>query len=335
MGTPHTHTTIDHVYDAQSPAGNRRNAPVGRRRLYAPRRSIKYRILRKKSTDFCAKTTKNNIIGHKTKKYIDKIPHICHNNAKENKTMPRFARRSGSVIARTKRAGARRGQQAQTTEKREIMGFEELKKQVRALSVQAYQEKLFAGTSGNLSALDPESGYIVITPSGVAYAQMKPEDILVITMDGQIVEGEGKPSSEWRVHATVYRHRKDIFSVLHTHSPYATGFAVVNKRIPVALIEMIRYIGGEVPVAAFAAPGSEALGLSALQALKNRKSCLLENHGVLAVGATLRDAYESAIYTEDAAKICNFANTVGELRTVPLDAQNSIRMKYGIPPETA
>lgn len=176
-----------------------------------------------------------------------------------------------------------------------------------------YAEELVAGTSGNTSSYDKERGLMAITPSSIPYLDMEVEDIVLMQLDGTIVDAKHKPSSEWKMHAKIYIERSDVTAVVHTHSPYATGFAVCNKRIPVILIEMVPYIGGDVPVAKYAQPGSESLGDEALKVLHNRTGCLLANHGTISIGSNMRDAYESAVYIEDAAKIYNYATTVGEV----------------------
>ena len=104
----------------------------------------------------------------------------------------------------------------------------EMKQAVCAWSKQCYAEKLFAGTSGNLSVYDREKGLMVITPTSRPYETIQPEDMTVLTLDGQILEGPYRPSSEWRMHAAVYESKPEISAIIHTHSPYATAFAVNN-----------------------------------------------------------------------------------------------------------
>jgi ribulose-5-phosphate 4-epimerase/fuculose-1-phosphate aldolase len=209
----------------------------------------------------------------------------------------------------------------------------EMKTMVLAISKQSFAEGLFAGTSGNLSMFDPNEKTMAITPSGIDYQTMRTEDIVLLSLDGTIIEGARKPSSEWRMHAAIYRNRTDIHAVIHTHSPYATAFSVIHGNIPAILEEMIPSVGGDVPVSEFAPAGTEDLGLEALKVLQRRNSCLLANHGVLAVGEDIHRAHKSAIYTEDAAKICAIARGQGEIRVLPAEAQNSIRRKYNIAEE--
>lgn len=213
------------------------------------------------------------------------------------------------------------------------MEIQDMKQIVLEISKQSFEEKLFAGTSGNLSVYNPESGLIAITPSGVSYTTMQVNDILIINVEGKVIEGTNKPSSEWRMHTTIYQSRPDINAVVHTHSPYATGFAVANKAIPAILVEMIPFIGGDIPVAEFGYPGTAELGHSALRVLHNRYSCLLANHGVLAIGKNIERAHICATYTEDAARICAHAQAVGEIKVIAKDVQNAMRRKYGIQEE--
>ena len=117
-----------------------------------------------------------------------------------------------------------------------------------------YKEKLVAGTSGNISVYNKKTKEMLITPTGTDYEMMVLDDLVVMKLDGTIMEGHNKPSSEWKMHAKVYVEREDVGGVVHTHSPYATGFAVCNEGIPVILIEMIPFLGGDVQVAKFDMP---------------------------------------------------------------------------------
>jgi ribulose-5-phosphate 4-epimerase/fuculose-1-phosphate aldolase len=195
--------------------------------------------------------------------------------------------------------------------------WKETKKILLKMAHRSYEEALFAGTSGNLSVYDREKETMIITPSSIPYETMEEEDLVLMRLTGEIIEGKHKPSSEWRMHAAVYKERKDVGAVVHTHSPYATSFAVNRESIPVILIEMIPFLGGDVMVADFALPGTEDVGLEALKVLKGRNACLMSNHGVLAVGETLEQAHIRAIYVEDAAKIYSLARSNGDVKEVP------------------
>lgn len=192
------------------------------------------------------------------------------------------------------------------------MQMESLCAQIVAQSQQAYRAGLFAGTSGNMSVYVQKEDLMLITPSGVRYESMRPQDIVRMRPDGSVVQGTHAPSSEWRMHAAVYRAFPEVGAVFHTHSPHATAFAVVRRPIPPVLVEMHFFLGGAVPCARYAVPGTDAVGENAVAVLAQKGGCLLENHGVLAVGRDLAQAYLRAEYIEDAAKIYLLARGLGE-----------------------
>ena len=196
------------------------------------------------------------------------------------------------------------------------MTIQEMREDVCRWSKQCYAERLFAGTSGNLSVYDREQGVMVITPTSVAYETIAPEDMVAMGLDGEVLEGRYRPSSEWRMHAAVYAAKPEVSALIHTHSPYATAFAVNNRNIPVILIEMVAFLGGDVPLAGYATPGTQDVGDEAVKALADRGGCLLANHGVLAVGDSLERAHLRAVYIEDAAKICSIALSNGPIVTM-------------------
>lgn len=213
-----------------------------------------------------------------------------------------------------------------------MLTIREMKERVLENTRSAYAEGLFAGTSGNLSVCDAAKELLAITPSSFPYEKMTLDDIMVIRMiDGSVVEGRHQPSSEWRMHRAILRGRADIFGVVHTHSPYATSFAVTAMPIPLILIEMLVYIGGDIPVAEFALPGGDALGETVAAALRTRNACLMANHGAVAVGATLEQAHLRAVYVEDAAKIYSLALGAGKTRTIPEEAVKAMKARLGLP----
>lgn len=195
------------------------------------------------------------------------------------------------------------------------MNIIDAKKKVLYWSKKGYANGLFAGTSGNLSIFLPKRELIVITPSSVRYDSMLLEDIVVTDFNGNKVEGHQAPSSEFKMHKAIYE-RGLAESVVHTHSPYATAFAVNQKDIPLILIEMIPFLGGEVHCTKFAPAGSFELAEITADGLKDKNVCLLANHGVVAVGEMIEQAYIRAEYVEDAAKICKLAMIGGEIVTV-------------------
>lgn len=175
-----------------------------------------------------------------------------------------------------------------------------------------YKLKLVAGTSGNISMRNPnKKDSFYITPSGMSYEDMTEEDIVEINSKGEPVNKNQKPSSEWPMHINVYLNYDKYNAIVHTHSPFATGFAVNNQEIPTILIEMTPFLGGDIKVAPFAKAGSQELAEIIIPYLDDRNSCLLANHGTISCGATMNDAFLSAEYVEDAAKIYYYAKTSG------------------------
>ena len=203
--------------------------------------------------------------------------------------------------------------------------IEEMRQEVFAWTKQSYAEKLFAGTSGNLSMYDPDSGIMTITPTSIPYETILPEDMVAMRLDGEVVDGHYAPSSEWRLHAEIYKAFPEAGAVVHSHSPYATAFAVAHQSIPVILIEMVPFLGGDVPLAEFAVPGTDAVGLNAVAAMQERPACLMANHGVVAFGTDLKQAHIRAVYVEDAAKICYYAKGIGEVHVMSDEAIRAMK----------
>ncbi len=193
----------------------------------------------------------------------------------------------------------------------------ERKQAVLRTAKKAYREKLMAGTSGNMSVYIPERGYMIITPSSYDYEIMEEKDMVVTDLEGNMIEGCHRPSSEWRMHAEIYKSLPHVRAVVHTHSPYATSFAVNHQEIPVVLIEMIPFLKGKIEVSAYAKQGSAQVGLNAVEILRRKNACLMANHGVVAVGESVESAYINSVYVEDTAKIYYMALTSGRPVVIP------------------
>lgn len=192
-----------------------------------------------------------------------------------------------------------------------VSDFLPLREEIVTIARRAYDSGLMAGTSGNLSRFEPDSGCMIITPSGLDYTVMTPEDVVVMALDGTVVDGTRKPSSEWKMHAEIYRHLPETRAIVHTHSPSATAYAVLRKEIPCVLVEMLLFLKGSIEVADYAAQGSAAVGTNCLPILSRKPACLLANHGVVTTGATLEQAYTNSVYVEDAANIVRLAMSTG------------------------
>lgn len=175
-----------------------------------------------------------------------------------------------------------------------------------------YNTGLVAGTSGNISIRNPDKeDSFFITPSSMAYDQIQEHDIVEINSKGEPYIKGLRPSSEWQMHVCVYERFKKYNAIVHTHSTFATSFAVTHEDIPLILIEMRPYLGGDLHVAPYRPAGTKELGEVILPYLEDRNSCLLANHGTISCGETLEDAFMAAEYVEDAAKIYYYAKTSG------------------------
>ena len=126
--------------------------------------------------------------------------------------------------------------------------LEALKQELHRLHLELPRNGLVKWTSGNVSARDADSGLVVIKPSGIPYEELCPEHHVVVDLQGNVVEGALKPSSDTASHLYIYRHRPDVNGAVHTHSPYATAFAALGRPIPVYLTAMGDEFGGSIPV---------------------------------------------------------------------------------------
>lgn len=183
------------------------------------------------------------------------------------------------------------------------------------------QNNLVAWTSGNISARDPETGLVVIKPSGIKFEDLTPENMVVVNLMGEIVESDYKASSDTASHCYIYRHMPHVHGIVHTHSRYATAFATLARDIPCVTTAMGDEFGGAIPCGGFALIGGEEIGQVVVETLTGSRSpsCILQNHGVFATGASAEKAVKAAVMTEDNAAIVWTALQIG----TPLPIQQS------------
>lgn len=170
---------------------------------------------------------------------------------------------------------------------------------------------LTKGTGGNLSVYDREKGTIAITPSGIDFFEIQPEDIVIMDIDGKIVEGTRNPSSEWEMHLMQYQTRDDIDAVIHAHTIWATVLACVRQDLP-ATHYMIAVAGPNVRVAKYATYGSHELAINATEAMKDRRAVILANHGILAGANDLLNAFNIIEEIEYCSEVYCKAKSFGE-----------------------
>jgi len=194
-----------------------------------------------------------------------------------------------------------------------------LRDEVYRMHGELVRHQLISWTSGNVSGRDPETGLVVIKPSGVRYDDLRPEALVVVTLDGAVVDGTLAPSVDTASHLCIYRARADLRGVVHTHSPYATAFAAVERAIPVCLTSMADEFGAPIPCAAYAPVGTDAIGQEVLRWLGESPVVLLAHHGVIAVGPSPTAATKAAVMAEDAARIYYLATQLGQPDALPAD----------------
>ncbi|NNG02444.1 MAG: L-fuculose-phosphate aldolase [Desulfobacteraceae bacterium] len=186
---------------------------------------------------------------------------------------------------------------------------------------------LTTGTGGNLSVVNREEGFISITPSGVPYAKITPQQIAVIGFDGLHRCGTGKPSSETAFHLALYKARPDIRAVVHTHSVYATTFACLGEEIP-AVHYLVGFCGYKVPVAPYATFGTAELADNICRAIGDVNAVLLENHGLVAVGKDLPHAFAVAEEIELVSRIYYQARCIGTPKILPDTEMKRVLEKF-------
>ncbi|MCO1602872.1 class II aldolase/adducin family protein [Desulfosporosinus nitroreducens] len=207
------------------------------------------------------------------------------------------------------------------------------RKKVIEKGIEILATNLTVGTWGNISCRISGENYIAITPTGMNYDDLVPEDIVVMDLEGNIVNGIRKPSIEVPLHISIYKAREDVKAIVHTHSAYATAMAVARKEIPGAIEDLVQIAGGNVRVNEYALPGTEQLGINTVKALEGRNAVLLANHGMLGVGRDLDEAFKICQVVEKSAQIVLLAQMMGgaiELSQGDIDGMRNFYLQgYG------
>lgn len=206
--------------------------------------------------------------------------------------------------------------------------LEQLKEELYQLHLELVKYNLVAWTGGNVSARDPATGLVAIKPSGVRYEHLCPQDMVVLDLEGNIVEGHLKPSSDTYSHLYIYRHRADVGGVVHTHSRYATAFAAVGRPIPVVLTAMGDEFGGPIPCGGFSLIGDESIGKLVVESIGHSPAVLLKNHGVFTIGKTAEAAVKAAVMTEDVAATVWMALQLGIPEEIPAEDVAKLHHRY-------
>lgn len=195
----------------------------------------------------------------------------------------------------------------------------ELRQQVYEANVALPANDLCRWTSGNASGRDPETGLVAIKPSGVLFDDLTPDDLVIVDVAGKVIEGKMKPSVDMASHLVVYRNRDDVGGVVHTHSPYATSFAIRGESLPIYTTTAAAQFGRTIPVTGFATIGEEEIGEEIIASIGQATAVLIRSHGVFTIGKNAGAALKSAVLLEEAAEVSHLALLRGPLEVLPDD----------------
>jgi ribulose-5-phosphate 4-epimerase/fuculose-1-phosphate aldolase len=182
---------------------------------------------------------------------------------------------------------------------------------------------LVTGTAGNLSVRSGD--HVLLTPSGVDYETMQPEDLVPVGLDGNVLAESMKPSVDTAGHLAIYRARPDVGAVIHTHSPYAAAFSTLHREIPPLITEAAGFLGGAVRVMEYLPPASPEMAHLLSAGLGDDRAVLLPNHGVVATGENARKAFHAAVSVEESAQVAFLAIQLGTPHPVPTEEVERMR----------
>ncbi|MEO1248972.1 MAG: L-ribulose-5-phosphate 4-epimerase [Pseudomonadota bacterium] len=191
------------------------------------------------------------------------------------------------------------------------MQLPELRQAVYEANMALPKTGLVKWTSGNASGRDPETNLVAIKPSGVLFDKLTPELLVLVDLHGNVVEGDLKPSVDTASHLYVYRHMPNVHGIAHTHSQYATAFAVQGQDLPVTTTTHACLFGGPIPCSGLATIGEEDIGREIVATAGDMEAVLMRNHGVFALGRTVSAALKNAVYVEESAESTFFASQLG------------------------
>jgi L-ribulose-5-phosphate 4-epimerase len=209
-----------------------------------------------------------------------------------------------------------------------------IRAEVAALHDELVRYGLVVWTGGNISGRVPGTDLFVIKPSGVSYDDLAADNMILCTLDGQVVPGtpgsERSPSSDTAAHAYVYRNMPEVGGVVHTHSDYAVAWAARGEPIPCVITAMADEFGGEIPVGPFAIIGDDSIGRGIVETLRGHRSraVLMKNHGPFTIGKDARDAVKAAVMVEDVARTVHISRQLGSPDPIPQQAVDSLFDRY-------
>lgn len=205
------------------------------------------------------------------------------------------------------------------------MILSDLRRMVCELNKELPRNDLVTMTSGNASGRDPETGHVVIKPSGVSFEDLTPENMCVVDLDGKQIDCSHAPSVDTPTHLYIYKHMPRVNGIVHTHSNYATSFAALGEPIPAVLTAIADEFGGPIPCGPYCKIGEEEIGKAVVEHIGDSPAILLQNHGVFTVGPTPEAALKAAVMVEDVAKTVHLAMLRGKPIPIP---EEEVRRGY-------
>ena len=201
----------------------------------------------------------------------------------------------------------------------------ELKMEIVEFTRRLYMRRLIVGTGGNVSVRIPDSPYILVTPSGLCKGYLKPSDIVKIDMDGRVIDGRLKPTSETPMHTEIYKARRDVNAIVHAHPPFCTGFSCAGIPLDKPILPEAVMVLGEITMVEYETPGTMSLAKKVAEAAKKCDVLVLENHGSVALGENLEQAYIRTEVLEEYAKVLLISNLLGSPKVLSEDEVKRLR----------
>ena len=202
------------------------------------------------------------------------------------------------------------------------------KEQVVRYGKKLIDRRLTTGSGGNISVCNREKNLVAISPSGLDYYETTPEDIVILDMDGNLVEGKHRPSSEAGMHLAFYKNRADVSGIVHTHSKFATAIACMGWELP-AVHYLIGMAGHRVKCTGYATYGSDELAKKALETIGDSNAVLLANHGLIALGEDVDRAFSTAEHLEFVSEVYYLTKTLGTPNILSDENMNEVMKKFG------
>ncbi len=197
------------------------------------------------------------------------------------------------------------------------MLYPDLRTEVCTMNLELPKQGLVVWTGGNVSGIVREKGHVVIKPSGVRFDELTPENLVVVDLEGNLIEGDLKPSVDTDIHLYIYKHRRDITGICHTHAVYSTSFALLGRDLPAATSPIAHLLGSSIPCTEYARAGYVDTGKAIIKTIGDGLAVLVNRHGVFTLGKTPTQSVKIAAYLEEAAKTTYLAMQMGEVEALP------------------